>query len=185
MIRSTLILMLAIIVTVWLPPQTGAETIPRPELAQFVSDADVVAYIRITSGVAVPAGGALYTADVVRGFKGVEKGDRIELGFYTSYAIGAEYLAFLAKTDSTYSGKITEADRSQSSARYVGLTSHLVMLAGMGMMEFAYIEELSVYGVNVESGAILPKSLKARRGRVAQDILATYLDDVVRRARIR
>ncbi len=116
MIRSALILMLAIIVTVWLPPQTGAETIPRPELAQFVSDADVVAYIRITSGVVVPAGGALYTADVVRGFKGVEKGDRIELGFYTSYAIGAEYLAFLAKTDSTYSGKITEADRSQSSA---------------------------------------------------------------------
>ncbi len=53
------------------------------------------------------------------------------------------------------------------------------------MMEFAYIEELSVYGVNVESGAILPKTLKARRGRVAKDILATYLDDVVRRARIR
>src|SRR5437867_4563272 len=78
-----------------------ATSIASVALDALYREADVVALIAVTGADSVAFEDAVYRADVVQGFKGVQKGTTIYFRPYSTYRLGGEYISFLRR-----SGKI-------------------------------------------------------------------------------
>ncbi|WP_428509371.1 hypothetical protein [Roseateles sp.] len=72
----------------------------RFDFPQAARDSTVIAQLEIETAehVRAPSGascGTRYTARILDGIKGVATGSRIEFGFFTGHAVGAQYFVFL------------------------------------------------------------------------------------------
>ena len=146
-------------------PVASADSIARVPVKDMFAAADIVAYLQIREGRVAGSGYAVYTAVVTEAFKGASENDTIVLGPYRGYAVGGDYLAFLQRP-------VDKQDETSDLGRYCRIQRQ-----GMGMMVLTYVVDYNEYGVNVESGALVPAELERStiRGYVNKVDLAAYL----------
>ncbi len=76
--------------------QTATISEPAPvKVEELLKQADLVAIVRILSGDTEHYPRAVYKAEVLQPFKGVEKGAIFYFGPFIGYGLGEEFLVFL------------------------------------------------------------------------------------------
>ena len=147
-------LLLCILLTVPATARVSATSIKDVSLEDLFRGADVVALVVVTGGDSVAFDGAVYRAQVLRGFKGVHDKAVLYFGPYSTYALGREYVVFLRRT-----GQELESVRVSSSNPWPsdGQAPYLkIMYAGYGVLpvEYTCISPGCEYGVSVPTSQV-------------------------------
>lgn len=154
---------------------------PAPvKVEDLLKQADLVAIIRILSGDTEHYPMAVYKAQVLQPFKGLEKGANLYLGPFIGYGLGDELLVFLHHSEK---GIEPESQAATSGLSYGPISSfYLVMYDGYSALPVKYdcvfdgkeIAQQCDYGIRVNTfQLILPKSVKtypsSTRGSFSED----------------
>jgi len=163
-----LLCLLAFGLSVSAQPQTVTISEPAPvKVGDLLKQADLVAVIRIVSGDTEHYTSAVYKAEVLQPFKGVETGGTIYFGPFVKYGLGGEYLVFLRHSEK---GIEPNQPVGVSGLDYGPIPSfYLVMYEGYGALPIEYdcvfdgkeIAQQCDYGMKVNiHQVVLPQSLK-------------------------
>ena len=136
-------LLAAIAILIWSHAASALSI--RVDFSEAVRTSTVVAWVEIERGelMTSPSGlqcGARYSARVVSAVKGVQAGQRIELGRVIGHEVGGQYFVFLNEVapSSSATGAAAHADEcTSSSPRYVETAD------GMGTIPIQYGEYVS------------------------------------------
>jgi len=170
---------------------------PAPvRVEDLMKQADMVAIVRVLSGDIEHYPKAVYKAEVVQPFKGVEKGTIIYFGPFIGYGLGEELLVFLHHSER---GIEPNQPASNSSLSYGPISSlYLVMYEGYSALRIKYdcvfdgkeIAQQCADGISVNTlQVVLPKSVKTYPSRtkgssseetkwVRKAVLVAYLQEL-------
>ena len=168
---------------------------PAPvKVEDLMKQADLVAIVHLLSGDTEHSPKAVYKAEVLQPFKGVEKGATIYLGPFIGYGLGEDLLVFLHHSEK---GIEPNQPVANSGLSYGPISSFfLVMYEGYSALRIKYdcvfdgkeIAQQCDDGVRVNTyQVILPKSVKtypsSNRGSFSEDtkwvrktVFVTYLE---------
>ena len=183
LIFCSLYCLLVCIFSVDAQERTITTTINEPatiKVEAWLKQADMVAVMRILSGDTEHYSTAIYKAEVLQSFKGVEKGATVYFGPFISYGLGSEYLVFLHRSEK---GIEPTEKLSASGVNYGPVSSfYLVMYEGYSAMPIEYdcvfdgrgIAQQYDYGIKVNTHqVVLPKNMKtfsaSTRGSFSED----------------
>jgi hypothetical protein len=179
--------------------QTVSIIDPAPvKVEDLMKQADLVATVRLLSGDIEHYPRAIYKAEVVQPFKGVEKGAIIYFGPFVGYGLGEELLVFLHHSER---GIEPNQPATNSGLSYGPISSfYLVMYEGYGALRIKYdcvfdgkeIAQQCADGISVNTlQVVLPKSVKTYPSRtkgssseetkwVRKAVLVAYLQELSR-----
>jgi hypothetical protein len=154
---------------------------PAPvKVEELLKQADLVAIVRILSGDTEHYAKAVYKAEVLQPFKGVERGAIIYFGPFIGFGLGEELLVFLHQSENGIEPKQRATSPSLS---YGPISSfYLVMYDGYSALRVKYdcvfdgkeIAQQCDDGILVNTfQVVLPKSVKtypsSKRGSFSED----------------
>jgi hypothetical protein len=148
--------------------QTVTISEPAPvKVEGLLKQADLVAVVRIVSGDTEHYTNAVYKAEVLQPFKGVETGKTVYFGPFVKFGLGGEYLVFLRHSEK---GLEPKQPSVASGLDYGPIPSfYLVMYEGYGALPIEYdcvfdgkeIAQRCDYGIKVNTHqVVLPQGLR-------------------------
>ncbi|MCU1242939.1 MAG: hypothetical protein JWO71_3665 [Candidatus Acidoferrum typicum] len=154
---------------------------PAPvKIEELLKQADLAAIVRVISGDTEHYSQAVYKAEVLQPFKGLEKGATFYFGPFIGFGLGEELLVFLHHSET---GIEPKHEATSSGFSYGPVSSfYLVMYDGYSALPVKYdcvftgkeIRQQCDYGVRVNTfHVVLPNSLKtypsSTRGSFSED----------------
>ncbi len=174
--RLLLVVMMYALCAQW----SYATTLARINLTDLFQEADLVAFVEVTSGEMLGVGddscGAKYAARVLEAFKGSTTGEKIEFGNFYGYEIGGRYILFLVKAPRTHepmmSSNSMQLDVRAKIQTWCGpkLLRNTVMHSGNGALKVPWVSKFKYQdGVLVPTRYVaLPKGLSTSPAKVTE-----------------